>query len=591
MNQIEEIKNKIDIVQIIGEHIALKRAGRNYKALCPFHSEKTASFMVSPELQIFKCFGCGAGGDVFAFLQKIEGIDFPEALQILAKRVGVKLVKFTTDVSYLEKERLYQMNYLACEFYHYLLTKHPIGKVGLDYLTKQRLLSDEALEVFKLGYAPQNPDALQHFLIKKKDFKVEELVKAGLVTAVDSRYLDRFRGRVIFPLKDHRGNVLALAGRILPDDEKKDLAKYINSPESLIYQKRSHLYGLDINKEDIKKENKALIVEGELDLISCWQAGIRNVVAIKGTALTEDQIRIISRFCSEIILALDADFAGDQAVRRGIQIAQDRGLTVKVVELGQDKDPDEAVRRHPEEFKRKIQKAVSIYDFLIDSSFLRFDANTGDGKAKISKEIIPILAEISDKIVQAHYVKLFAQRIGVSEEAVEAQIEKFIQPKKESILPEKEKRVERKNRRQLLEEQLLTLVLQGMPEKLLDQEISKLLVTPHLSRIWEEAKSFLAEKKKFSREDFAKILPRELLDTFAILIMTDIEEFLTDPAKFRRLLDKVLKEIKIVDLKEKLSQLSWKIKQAEKEGGKGLKEAQAEFVKNSRELSMLEEGV
>ena len=391
-DQIEEVKAKTDIVSIITEHVELKKAGRNYKGLCPFHSEKTPSFMVSPELQIFKCFGCLESGDVISFLQKHEGMDFPEALKYLADRAGVKLIQRQFKGSG-EKEKLFEINALAAKFYNYILLSHKVGKPALDYLIKERGLKLETIKTFNIGFSPNVPLALKKFLIDKKKYSYQDLEKAGIVYRRGSGVVDRFKGRIIFPLFDHRGNNIGLAGRILPSI-KTEAGKYINSPETEIYHKSKVLYGLNLVRRDIKKENSAVVVEGELDMISSWQAGVKNTVAIKGTALTEDQVRLLNRFCNVFILALDSDAAGDKAARRSIALAQDQGVEVKVARLGKYKDPDDMARKALGEYKKALEKAQGVWDFLVDLIFSKYDETSGTGKAKISKEIIPVLAEM-----------------------------------------------------------------------------------------------------------------------------------------------------------------------------------------------------
>src|SRR3990167_5278760 len=307
-DQVDEVKQKIDIVSLIGEYVQLKKAGRNYRALCPFHSEKTPSFMVSPELQIYKCFGCGESGDAFSFLEKYEGMDFGEALRFLADRAGIKLVALRPGEQG-EKERLYEINNLASRFYHYILVGHPAGKQAYNYLTRERGLKAGTIETFQVGFSPDVPGAIRKFLVEKKKFADRELEKAGL-SVLGRAAIDRFRGRITFPLLDHRGNIVGFAGRTMPG-AKTELAKYINSPETPIYHKSRVLYGLNLAKTRIKEKKTAIVVEGELDMISSWQAGVENTVAIKGSAFTEEQLRLLTRFCQKVILALDTDFAGD----------------------------------------------------------------------------------------------------------------------------------------------------------------------------------------------------------------------------------------------------------------------------------------
>lgn len=421
-SQIEEIKRKVDIVQVIGDRVKLVKGGRNFKGLCPFHSEKTPSFMVSPELQIYKCFGCSKSGDVISFLEEFEGMEFVEALEYLANRAGVKLVRRAGGEEKSEREKYWEINHLAAEFYHYVLTSHKVGAEAGRYL-KNRGLTNEAIEVFKLGYAPQSWQETQNFLVKKKGYKVEELEKVGLVIRSDKgSWYDRFRGRIMFPLTDARGRVAGFAGRVL-DPEAKE-AKYVNTPETEIYHKGELLYGLAVNKGEIKKQEFAVVVEGELDAIASWQAGVKNVVAIKGSAFTPEQIRLLLRYCRQARLALDADTAGQEATRRSIALADELGLGVRVVKISGGKDPDEIARADGAEWKDMVRQAAGAYDFYVRSALSRFDVKTGEGKRSVSQELAPVLAGMTNSVEQAHYMKVVAEALGVSEEAVAAEIEK-----------------------------------------------------------------------------------------------------------------------------------------------------------------------
>ena len=561
-DQIAEVKLKTDIVPLIGERIELKKAGRNFKALCPFHSEKTPSFMVSPELQIFKCFGCSESGDVFAFLEKYEGMEFGEALRYLAEKAGVKLEPIRGQAAG-EKEKIYAINNLTSRFYQYFLHSHPVGKVALSYLLKERGLKPATIEEFSLGFAPDNPLALKKFLIDKKKFSPKEIENAGIGYPQGGYFLDRLRGRVIFPLFDHRGNVVGFAGRILPTDPKQDMAKYINTPETPAYHKGSLLYGLHLNKQNIKGKHTAIVVEGELDAISSWQAGIKNVVAIKGSALTEDQVRLLSRFARKAILCLDTDIAGDAAAKRGVMIAQDQGLEVKVAQLKGYKDPDDAARENPEALKEALIKAVGIWDFLIDSVFARFDKKSGEGKAKISREVVPILNLISDKIVQAYYVGEVAKRLEVSEEAVEEQVERKQEGQKVEEGPAFTEAPEGKGRRELLEERLLSLGFRYDEALLQDKKLADLIKTPLALRIWEEYLAFRLKHKKFEISRFAKVVPEELFEGFAEMVLTEDFE-LDNPAEAPKEAGIVRRELEILAIKEKLIELEKEIKKSGK---------------------------
>ncbi len=586
-NQIEEVKNKTDIVSIIGERIELKKAGRNYKTNCPFHGEKTPSFMVSPELQIFKCFGCGEAGDVFAFLEKYEGMEFPEALKYLAERAGIKLQKFGGGQA-SEKEKLIDLNREALRFYSYLLVEHPAGKKALNYLTETRGLSLEVIKEFQLGYSPDSSYSLKKYLVDKKKFTLNEVERAGIGIVRGSGLYDRFNGRIIFPLFDHRGNPIGFSGRILPWD-KRETGKYINSPETPLYHKSNVLYGLNLSRSFIKKKKTAIVVEGELDLISSWQAGIKNVVAIKGSALTEEQVKLLSRFAQKFILALDSDMAGDAATRRGIKVAADMGVEIKVVELsGGYKDPDEAARNNIESYKKDLIGSKVIWDFLIDSVFARNDASTGSGKSKISKEIIPILSEIGDKIVQSHYANVVARKLSVPLEAVSEQISKIERPSTKPIVQE-EKVTKDKTKRDVLEENFLKLTFAVDLKSLSSKVATELIKMPFNLKLIEEYKVFMDKHKKFNISQFGQNLPKELFSGFSKIVLAEERDLDENSEELKRELELVEKELKILAVKEKLEDLESQIREMEEKGeDQKLLKAQTEFNKLAKLRSTYE---
>lgn len=549
-NQIEEVKNKTDIVSLISEYIEVKKAGRNYKANCPFHGEKTPSFMITPELQMYKCFGCGKSGDVFTFLEEHEGMEFSEALKYLAEKAGVTLTLIKNEET-SEREKIIEINKSVLSFYNYALNGHVQGKKILDYLTKDRGLDLETIKKFKIGYSPESFEALSKFLIEKKKYKLNDLLKTGNLVG---RGVDRFRGRVIFPLFDHRDNAIGFAGRILPW-QKQDMAKYINSPDTPAYHKSKVLYGMNITKSEIRESGYAVIVEGELDMISSYQAGIRNVVAIKGSALTEDQIRLIGRFAQKIVLCLDSDFAGNEAAKRGAILAVDMNFEVKVADLKEYKDPDEAARGNPESYKKDIDEAASLWEFLINQIFSKYDSGTGSGKASISKEIIPLLRLIQDKIVQSFYIENVARKLSVPTEAVLEEIAKISIPNKNNSKISEYKNVD-KNRRQLLEEKLLVNSVEKIdliPVDLITSEFIKKII------------SYL-NKNKFP-------LPKELEEGYAEMVLanSDSED-----------VNLIIKELTILDIKQKLEKLGEKIKTEENND-----ELLKEFSELSKKLSTL----
>lgn len=575
-SQVEEVKGKTDIVSLISEYIDLKKAGRNYKANCPFHGEKTPSFMVSPELQIYKCFGCQKSGDVFTFLQEHEGMDFGESLKYLADKVGVKLASYSSEKS-SDREKIIEVNNSTLGFYNFILHNHEIGKKVLEYLRKDRGLTDDTIKKFQIGFSPDKPGVLYKYLTDKKGYKPKDLNITGLFVGGE-RFYDRFGGRVTFPLMDHRGNVVGFSGRILPW-VKQDRAKYINSPETPAYSKSKILYGLNISKSDIRDKNSAVIVEGELDMISSYQAGVKNTVAIKGSALTEEQVRLISRFASRAIFCLDSDFAGDMAAKRGVIMAENQGLEVKVARLKGFKDPDDAARENVEVYKKALDKAIGIWDFLIESVFEKHDLS-GTGKTKISREITPLLSLILDKIVQAHYIELVARRLSVPVESVSAQLQvvsknKFI--KEEKIY----KTIDtKKSRRQLLEEELLALLITFSPEKISNSKIKGLFSTAFVLRVLDEFKK-QKSLKNFKVGKFFKRLPKELQSKFSELILLDLK---------KQEIDVVIKELEILKIRHNLEILGVKITQSEKEGKeKQMSKYQKRFALKAKKLSTLEE--
>ncbi|MDP3994562.1 MAG: DNA primase [bacterium] len=588
-DQVAEVKQKTDIVSLIGEYVQLKKAGRNYKANCPFHGEKTPSFMVSPELQIYKCFGCQAAGDVFTFLQEYESMEFVEALKFLADRAGVKLVSFQGRDS-SEKEKLLSINSLANRFYQYFLLDHSIGKPALDYLLKDRGLKLQTIKEFQLGFSPNNPVVLKKFLVDKKKFHPKDIEKAGIGYPKGSLFIDRLRGRIIFPLFDHRGNTVGFAGRIMPTDKNQDMAKYINTPETSVYHKSNLLYGLNLNKEAIKKKSTAIVVEGELDAISSWQAGVKNTVAIKGSALTEDQIRLVSRFAKKAILALDSDIAGNEAAKKGVVLANNLGLEVKVARLEKYKDPDEAAQKDPEGYKKALIRAIGVWDFMIDSIFTKYGGKSGADKAKISREITPILSAIEDNIVRAHYIKLVADKLAVSEEAVSDQIALTANKNDLKVRLPEEAGVLSKGRRELLEERLLQLSFQSDPSILSKPSIGNLIKTSLAKRMVEEYLKYSQKRKTFKTQAFSKDLPMELLSGFSELILKMDEELEDNPDTVKLEMGIVKRELQILVIKEKMEDLGKKIKEDEENPeNESSTRFHEEFTKLTEKLQGLED--
>ena len=599
MDQLEEIKRKIDIVELVNSYVPLKKAGRNFKALCPFHSEKTPSFVVSPERQIWHCFGaCSDGGDIFGFLMKIENLDFGEAVRELAKKAGVKLTRYQPSEDERNKQLLYEINHLATEFYHFLLLNHPSGKKALDYILGRGIKKDSLL-LFKIGFAPDSWQSLQAFLVGKKGYKVQDLERVGLVIKTQKGdFYDRFRGRLMFPLKDYHGNIRGFAGRLLDPQAKE--AKYVNTPETFIYHKSELLFGSSEAKEEIKKKDQAVLVEGELDMISSFQAGVKNVLAIKGSALSEPQVKLISRFTQNLVFALDQDLAGDQAARRGIETAEAGGMMIRVVESKEGKDPDEIAQKNPTLWRELVQKAVPVYDYLLDSAFKRFDSQTIEGKRKISGEFILALTKISNEIVRDHYVRELANRLQVGEEAILKEIGKTKASQMETgvgqALFAKPAIGKEKLKREVLEDYLLSLAFQsGQWDLLRKRNLTNLIKTYRLSKILATLKDYFQHYQKVNSERLAKMLEPELLESFNQFYLVDLGDLFDDEEKFDKEFNKTLKRLEKIDLMEKLGEISGKIKVLEKEAKlspekqKKLKKYHEEFRDLSSNLKSFEE--
>lgn len=585
-NQIEEVKEKTDIVQIIGESVKLNKAGTNYKGLCPFHNEKSPSFMVSQELQIYKCFGCGAGGDVFTFLQEYEGMEFSEALKYLANKAGVKLEPIKGSKTTDNKERLLEMHAIAVRFYQYILLKHPTGSVGREYLQK-RGIQQKTIEQFMIGFSPNKVTALTSFLKTNHHYSDKELIESGLVVQTQRGLIDRFRGRVIFPIVDHRGNAIALAGRILPEFDTGKVGKYINSPETPIYHKSKSLYGIFATRSAIKRAGKAVVVEGEVDAISSWQAGIQNVVAIKGSALTEEQVLLLSRYARTFVLALDADFAGNNAALKAITQAQLKGVDILVADMHPHKDPDEFAQKDSEGYKKALENAIGIWDFIINVSLNRHDASSGEGKAAISRELTPVLATIPDKIVQSHYIGLLAQKLSVPTEAVAQQVYKNA-PLRQAVNTA-DKAVEQSNtqsRREVLEEKALSLAFQSEPSKLVNTKLVELLTTPILVKIAKHYLDSYPHKEKFDSKEFFESLPAEIKDKYSQIILK--EEY--DDVNIEKELKMTVHELEIAHIKAKIGEAAQQISKLENTNQDDkLAEVQRDFNILTKRLAQLQE--
>ena len=439
---VDEIRNSNDIVDIISQYVNLKKSGRNFFGLCPFHNEKSPSFAVSPDKQIFHCFGCGVGGNVFHFISKIENVGFRESIEMLANRANITLPSLNNEqdnrISYL-KSRVYEINKQTAQFYHENLYK-PTAKVAQDYI-KKRKLDNNTLKTFLIGYSC-NYNELYKFL-RQQGFSDEEILASTLVNKNDrGEFVDRFRKRLMFPIQDERGRVIAFGGRILEDSKIKDpnrpQAKYINSSENIVYSKGRHLFGLYAAKKE--KIEKILIVEGYMDAISLHQRGITNVVASLGTALTEAQGRLLRKNSQQVIIGYDSDGAGQAATLRGLEILQNLGCDIRILQLEGAKDPDEYILKFgPERLQKCIDNAISLVEYKIKVLKNRLDLNHPNDKIKFLTEVAKELAKINSDIEKEVYVDKIALDYKISKEAIYAEINKLLYGKNqnEKILQKK----------------------------------------------------------------------------------------------------------------------------------------------------------
>lgn len=415
---IDEIRNSNDIVDIISQYVILKRSGRNFFGLCPFHKEKTPSFSVSPDKQIFHCFGCGAGGNVIHFISKIENVDFKESLEILADRAGIKLptLENNVDSKRLElKEKVYEINKLVAMYYHETLYK-PQAKPAQEYV-KKRKLDNKALKEFCIGYA-ENANVL-YKLLKEKGFTEEEILASDLVIKKGNNYVDRFKNRLIFPIQDIRNRFIAFGGRVLDNS----LPKYINSPENIVYSKARNLYGLNVAKNT--KTRKLIIVEGYMDTVSLHQRGIDNVVASCGTALTEAQGRLFRKYAEKVIISYDSDSAGQAATLRGLEILNNLGCDIRILQMEGAKDPDEYVIKYGNgRFNDLVENAISLVEFKIKVLKKGLNIENTNDKIKFMNEIAKILGGVDNKIEQEIYIDKISSDYNISKEAIYAQINK-----------------------------------------------------------------------------------------------------------------------------------------------------------------------
>jgi DNA primase len=437
---IEEVKERLNIVDVVSSYVPLKRAGTYYRANCPFHKEKTPSFVVSPNRQFWHCFGCGKGGDVIAFVMEYENLEFKEALKILAERAGVELPKYTAqeaskeEAEDRERRRLLEINDLAAKFYAKILESSQAAAGAREYLRNRKLTSATVRE-WQIGYAPAEDSNVLETFLEKRAYTEQEAIAAGVrARAQSGRTYDRFFGRITFPIRSYTGDTVGFTARVLDKDAKA--AKYINTSETKVYSKGKVIFGLYQAKQAIRAEDCAIVVEGNMDVITAHQAGFKNVVGSSGTAFTPDQLRVLSRLTRNLKFCFDTDAAGVAATRRTLDPALQQGFTVSIVQIVGAKDPDELILKDPAAFADAVKNAPLYMDYFFEKSFAGYDPTSVVQKKTIAAQLIPLLHQLSDPLELAHYVHIMAQRFAVPEKTVYELIQKLRSKEKTVRQPE-----------------------------------------------------------------------------------------------------------------------------------------------------------
>ncbi len=607
-SQIDEIKAKTDIVELIGQSVKLVRAGRNFKGLCPFHNEKTPSFTVSPERGTWRCFGCGEHGDAITFLEKYESLSFMEALEQLANKAGVVLDKKKQDPAKRDRQqRLYDLLDLAASYFQYVLENHQSAKQAREYLQKRKITNLSSKE-FTLGYAPNSWQSLRQFALKK-GFTDLELSAAGLTSSNNSgRPYDRFRDRLMFPISDSLGRVVGFSGRALGDDTT---AKYLNSPEGEIFHKGKLLFGLHQAKEGIRQHGRLVLVEGNVDLLSSRQAGVPEVVAPLGTALTSDQVAIIKKYTQNIYLAYDKDKAGQEAIWRSLPLLQQQQLDIKVIQLPYGNDPDECIQANPAKWRSVVDKAQDVFVYVLDRVSTKYDITTAKGKRSATEEITPFLAATPDSVTFSFLLHQAADVIGVEESILSQQIDMYRRnptqinfysepkyPESEAHQPKPAPSQPRTlapilSQQQILSGYLLSTILTTAPEdlslkglKTAVDELETAAFPPEYQSIIQAIKDQLQQHNSLNLNQLADRLSGDDLTTFEILNLTSFSSETQSPSPEARsapgsslttsdiilptatgqsLADQLLHaaiQLNLLYLKEQLSQITSQIKRA-----------------------------
>jgi DNA primase len=580
-SDVEEVKSRINIVDLVGEYIRLVKAGSNWKGLCPFHNEKSPSFMVSEERQSWHCFGCGKGGDAFSFVMEMEGAGFREALEQLAQKAGVPLRKFEKGDQGREsqKPKLFNILELATKWYEKNLWEGKEKDKILKYL-RERGLTDETIKKFRLGYAPDGWRNVLEFL-QKRDYKINEISKTGLFVEKEagigfqtqtSECYDRFRDRIMFPIQDMMGRVIGFSARVAPGGDEKN-AKYINTPQSELYDKGKTLYGLHLAKTEIKKKDEAILVEGNMDVIASHQAGFSNTVAVSGTALTQDQIKIIKRYTENIKMAFDMDLAGQAAAKKSARVCLENDLNVRIVLLSGGKDAADVIRENKENWGKAVLEARGLIEYYFEDTFSRYNAKDPIGKKKIAKELLNIIKDVSSPVEQSHWLKTLAEKLDTEEKILSEVLKQAKKDEKSVVDRAKKEEAEPEKKNNPLEQRIIGLLL-AFP-KIGVRQIEKIKPDYFLGEKERNIISAILERKEecdsakikdfFSDYETGRIIDEALFESEVETENRTGSQQVFDPALE---LSASLERLKKNYIKERIVRITQDIKEAEKTGNK-----------------------
>ncbi len=576
-DEIQLIKDKIDVAELVGEYIQLKPAGINKKGLCPFHHEKTPSFMVNAERQFWHCFGCGKGGDIFSFIQEMEGLEFKEALKYLADRAGVVLASYRSEVDSSQRNRIKDINKEAARFFHNFLVKMAAAKPALDYLAK-RGLKMETIEQWQIGYVPDQWDLLTQYLLKK-GFSIDDLAASGLTIKREGAniqtgrgFWDRFRGRIMFPISNVHDEAVGFTGRILVEKENSG-GKYVNTPQTLVYDKSRVIFGLNKAKQEIKSKDLIVMVEGQMDVIACSQAGMKNVVASSGTALTAEQVRLLKRYSSNLNMAFDADEAGQNAAKRGIDTALAEGINVKVIHIpdGKGKDPDECLQKNPDIWFKAVENAQSVMEWYLEKVLHGRDINNPRHKQEAVNQYLAEIALIPYAVERDFWLKKLAEKINVETSVLREDLiriknkesrNKSVNENDPQATSYKLQAISERGRFELLIEKLLSLLLK-FPQLTagISADLEKVFAGTMYAALYAGIKNGynINDLRKEAQGDKIK---DNLIDV--LLLQGDWEFLAADEATAKKEMENIIKILKEEWIKKRRRELQIEIEKAEK---------------------------